>query len=124
TAPTAAYKPVYPANTSFGWAAGFFQGWAGASEEYSHESEKTRYQVMAKLTSAARKKLSTKSFALPGRRYPIPDRAHAQNAKARVSQFGTPSEKARVRAAVKRRYGFEKGGYVDEQLGKLGIKCY
>ena len=52
-----------------------------------------------------RKKLSTKSFALPGKRkYPIPDKAHARNALARVAQNGTPAEKKTVRAAVKRRF--------------------
>jgi hypothetical protein len=65
---------------------------------------------MAKLTTKQRKSLSSKSFALPGRRYPIEDRSHAQNAKARVSQFGTPAEKAKVDSAVKRRYGFKSGG--------------
>jgi hypothetical protein len=59
---------------------------------------------MAKLTSSARKAIPTGEFALPGRRYPIEDRAHAANAKARVSQFGTPAEKARVDAAVARKY--------------------
>lgn len=59
---------------------------------------------MAKLTTKARKAIATSSFALPGRRYPIEDRAHAANAKARVSQFGTPAEKVRVRAAVARKY--------------------
>lgn len=59
---------------------------------------------MAKLTGAARKKLSESSFALSGRRYPIEDENHARNALARVSQYGTPSEKARVRAAVHRKY--------------------
>ncbi len=59
---------------------------------------------MAKLSSEARSALSGGSFALPGRRYPIEDRAHAANAKARVSQFGTPSEKSKVDAAVARRY--------------------
>jgi hypothetical protein len=52
-----------------------------------------------------RKKLSKKSFALPGKRkYPIPDKAHARNALARVAQHGTPEEKKKVRAAVKRRF--------------------
>lgn len=32
--------------------------------------------------------------------YPIPDISHARNALARVSQFGSSTEKARVRAAV------------------------
>jgi hypothetical protein len=59
---------------------------------------------MAKLTTAARKKISGKNFALPGRRYPIEDKAHARNALARVSQFGTPSEKATVRAKVHRKF--------------------
>ena len=59
---------------------------------------------MAKLNAAARKKIPTGQFALPGRRYPIEDKAHAANAKARVSQFGTPAEKATVNAAVARKY--------------------
>lgn len=60
---------------------------------------------MAKLTSKARNALSSKSFALPGKRaYPIPDRSHAANALSRVSQFGSPAQKATVRAAVKAKY--------------------
>lgn len=59
---------------------------------------------MAKLTTAERKALPKGAFALPGGRYPIEDRSHAQNALARVAQHGTPAEKAKVRAAVKRKY--------------------
>ena len=60
---------------------------------------------MATLTAKKRKSLPKKSFALPaGRKYPINDAAHARNALARVSQYGTPSEKARVRAAVHRKF--------------------
>jgi hypothetical protein len=59
---------------------------------------------MAKLTAKQRNSLPGKSFALPGRRYPIEDKSHARNALSRVSQHGSPEEKARVRAAVKRRY--------------------
>src|ERR1700761_3981650 len=61
---------------------------------------------MAKdLTTKDRKKLSKKSFALPGKRkYPIPDKAHARNALARVAQNGTPAEQKKVRAAVKKRF--------------------
>jgi Family of unknown function (DUF6582) len=52
-----------------------------------------------------RKKLSKKSFALPGKRkYPIPDKAHARNALTRVAQHGTPAEQREVKAAVKKRY--------------------
>lgn len=59
---------------------------------------------MPPLTSKKRNALPGSSFALPGRRYPINDRAHAANAKARVSQYGTPAEKAKVNAAVSRKY--------------------
>jgi hypothetical protein len=59
---------------------------------------------MAVLTTARRKALPLSSFALPGRRYPIHDRVHAANALSRVSQHGSPTEKAKVRAAVHRRY--------------------
>lgn len=59
---------------------------------------------MAKLTTKKRKSLKKSSFALPGKRYPINDANHARNALARVSQYGTPAEKARVRGAVHRKY--------------------
>lgn len=60
---------------------------------------------MAKLTAWQRRRLSASAFAIPEeRKYPIEDRAHARNALARVSQFGSESEKARVRAAVHRKY--------------------
>lgn len=41
---------------------------------------------MATLTTKARKKLPTSDFAGPDRSYPVNDRAHAANAKARASQ--------------------------------------
>ena len=59
---------------------------------------------MAKLAYKKRKKMAQSSFALPGKRYPIHDKSHARNALARVAQHGSSSEKARVRAAVHRRY--------------------
>ncbi len=59
---------------------------------------------MAKLTTNARKRIKPSNFALPGRRYPIEDASHARNALSRVSQFGSPAEKATVRAKVKRKY--------------------
>lgn len=60
---------------------------------------------MAKLTSKGRKRMKSSSFALPGKKaYPIPDKAHARNALARVAQHGTPAEKAKVRRAVKRKF--------------------
>ncbi|MGW2398514.1 hypothetical protein ACWCYY_18370 [Kitasatospora sp. NPDC001664] len=59
---------------------------------------------MSKLSAQGRKHVKAENFALPGRRYPIHDRSHAVNALARVSQYGTPAEKAAVRAAVYRKY--------------------
>ena len=59
---------------------------------------------MSKLTTKGRNAIKSSNFALPGRRYPLNDVAHARNALARVAQNGTPSEKAKVRAAVHRKY--------------------
>lgn len=66
------------------------------------------------LSAKQRQALPRSSFALPGKgkgpkgagagSYPIPDASHARNALARVSQHGSPSEKARVRAAVHRKF--------------------
>ena len=42
---------------------------------------------MAKLSTRARKALPKSSFGLPGKRaYPMPDKGHAADAKARASQ--------------------------------------
>ena len=41
---------------------------------------------MAKLTTTTRNKLPASSFAGPGRSYPVPDKSHAANAKARATQ--------------------------------------
>jgi hypothetical protein len=42
---------------------------------------------MAKLTAKTRKSIPKAEFGLPGsRKYPVQDRAHAQNAKARAAQ--------------------------------------
>lgn len=42
---------------------------------------------MTDLTSKKRKSLKASTFGLPGeRKYPMPDKSHAQNAKARASE--------------------------------------
>lgn len=42
---------------------------------------------MAKLSEAARKKIPASKFGEPKqRKYPMPDKSHARNAKARASQ--------------------------------------
>jgi hypothetical protein len=40
---------------------------------------------MSKLTIEARKKLPELAFALPGRRFPVEDKAHGRDAKARAA---------------------------------------
>jgi hypothetical protein len=59
---------------------------------------------VALLTASTRRAIPTRNFALPGRRYPIEDKSHARNALSRVSQNGTPAEKAEVREKVKKKY--------------------
>lgn len=59
---------------------------------------------MAILTTEKRKSLPKTAFALPGGRYPIHDKAHARNALARIMQFGSPSEQAKVKAAVHKKF--------------------
>jgi hypothetical protein len=77
--------PIYPKTA-------FDQGYSAALSKFA-----------AELTSKGRAQV--KSFAIPEtKKYPIHDAAHARNALARVSQFGTAEEKARVRAAVKSKY--------------------
>jgi hypothetical protein len=41
---------------------------------------------MTKLSTASRKALPKSDFALPGGKYPVEDKAHARDAKARASQ--------------------------------------
>lgn len=69
---------------------------------------------MAKLSMKSRKAMPSSSFALPGKgkgpsgkgagSYPIPDASHARNALSRVSQHGSSTEKAKVRAKVHAKY--------------------
>jgi hypothetical protein len=67
---------------------------------------------MSKLTTSERKSIPKKDFALPSKRsasggkggYPIPDKSHARNALSRVSEYGTPAQKAEVRAKVHRKF--------------------
>ena len=61
-----------------------------------------------KLTSAERKRLPSREFAGPGRSYPIPDKSHARNAKARASEMFargklSESEYKRINAAANRK---------------------
>jgi hypothetical protein len=62
-----------------------------------------------KLNAKQRRALSSNDFAIPAQgarrgRYPIPDQAHAVAALARVDADGTPEERRKVRAAIRKRY--------------------
>ena len=60
---------------------------------------------MARLSASQRRNLPRGDFAMPKqRKYPINDRSHARNALARVSQYGSPAQKTRVRSAVRKKY--------------------
>jgi hypothetical protein len=68
---------------------------------------------MAKLTASRRAKLPAKTFGLPAKKaYPMPDRSHAANAKARASQQVkagnlSPAQKATIDAKANKKL---KGG--------------
>jgi hypothetical protein len=63
---------------------------------------------MSKLKAAQRSALPVGSFGLPGeRKYPVPDKSHAANAKSRATQQLrrgniTPAQKARIDAKANR----------------------
>lgn len=69
---------------------------------------------MAKLTSRERNRIPSSEFGEPGsRKYPMPDKAHARNAKARASEMEhrgkiSMSEEKKIDAKADRKLG--KGG--------------
>lgn len=70
---------------------------------------------MAKLTTKARKALPTDVFAGPNRSYPVPDAAHAANAKARATQQVAagnlaPATAAKIKAKANKVLGSARGG--------------
>lgn len=66
---------------------------------------------MAKLKSATRKALSSSEFGMPGaRKYPMPDRSHAANAKARATQMVkkgklSPATASKIRSKANKMLG-------------------
>ena len=66
---------------------------------------------MAKLTTKARKALPASDFGLPSKRaYPMPDKSHAANAKARASQAVnegrmSKAEEAKIVAKANKKLG-------------------
>ena len=79
---------------------------------------------MAKLRSAQRNKLKSSTFGLPGeRKYPMPDKSHAANAKARASQQVkagnlSPASKAKIDAKANRILGHAGMNAVAKRLKK------
>ena len=59
---------------------------------------------MARLTAAQRKALPKSAFAGPNRSYPIEDRAHAANAKARASANASPAVQKMIARKVAKKY--------------------
>jgi hypothetical protein len=71
---------------------------------------------MARLSYSKRKKLTASEFAEPKKRkYPLDTKNRAKNALSRVSQNGSPAEKAEIRRKVHSEYpsirvsGLKKG---------------
>lgn len=68
---------------------------------------------MSKLTSQKRNKLPKGDFGLPGeKKYPMPDKAHAANAKARATQMvkkGKLSESSKSKIDAKANRVLDKG---------------
>jgi hypothetical protein len=66
---------------------------------------------MAKLTAAARRRIPSSEFGLPGKKkYPVPDREHAADAKGRATQQLkkgrlSSAEAAKIRAKANRILG-------------------
>lgn len=67
---------------------------------------------MAKLSMAQRKKLPLSDFAVPSKApgpgsYPMPDKAHAANAKSRAAQFGSSAVKSAVNKKASAKFGMK-----------------
>lgn len=71
---------------------------------------------MAKLISKKRNKLDKDVFGMPGeRKYPMPDKTHAANAKARATQM---MKKGKLSKSAKARID----AMANKKLGKKGVK--
>lgn len=65
---------------------------------------------MGVLTTKRRKELPKSDFGLPGSRaYPMPDKAHARNAKSRAAQFASPAQRKKIDAKADRILGKKRG---------------
>ena len=77
----------------------------------AHSGFRSIHEVTGHLTAAKRKRIPTSEFGLPGsRKYPMPDRSHAANAKARATQMVkkgklSSASAAKIRAKANRILG-------------------
>jgi hypothetical protein len=76
----------------------------GEDVDWGDMGEAQKPMAEAPLDAKKRNNLDSSDFALPGRKYPIDTPARARSALARVKQFGSPGDQAKVKAAVKRKY--------------------
>lgn len=73
---------------------------------------------MGKLTTKARGSLPKSDFGLPGeRKYPMPDKSHARNAKARAAQQVakgnlSKSQESKIDAKADKKLGIRKGSRI------------
>jgi hypothetical protein len=81
---------------------------------------------MAKLTSKSRNSLPKSDFGLPGeKKYPMPDKSHAANAKARATQMvkqGKLSSSAKAQIDAKANKILGKSAGSNSCSGKKGKK--
>jgi hypothetical protein len=80
------------------------------------------------LSAADRQSLPKSDFALPGKgdgpkgagsgSYPIPNKEHGRLALSMVSRYGSPDEKAKVRAAVHRKFPDVGADRAERRYGK------
>jgi len=114
---TAAQDKGYQAHLLWGGDAG--KAWAESIVNKEDSVKKSNWDDMdlnkADLSAEDRADLPKKDFAIRSKaddaeekkesgNYPIPDESHARFALAMVAKHGTPEEKAKVRAAVRKKY--------------------
>ena len=103
------YDKLYP------WASAGYEGLEGTLINLASWMAKPKPEnIEEDLSADDRRALPDSDFALAGKgegpegkqagSYPIPDEKHARSALSLVAQHGTPEEKAKVRAAVKKNF--------------------
>lgn len=76
---------------------------------------------MAELSTKSRNALPSSTFAGPDRSYPIPDKAHAANAKARASQM---VKKGKLSPGAKAKIDAKANAKLGEACGTSNVKKY